>query len=202
MATTKTATALRNSKLLAGIKKRYPNANLQSFPVGGSVYTLPEIVLELQALVDTASAVETARAALQAAIQANDLANTQTKPFVTALLQTTYAVLGNHPDALADCGLAPKKPYKPLTAAARVVAAAKCAATRVARNTMSKKKKLEIVGVVGETVAVSTVGIPAIVPPEVVKVAPLKDAGGGGAVTTASVVSREPTITSASASGH
>ena len=111
----------------------------------------------------------------------------QSKAFVSAVKQAIYVLFGNNPDALADFGLVPKKVRVPLTPAARVVAAAKSAATRKARGTSGKKAKLALRGTVADTIGVSTTGgtdgKPAIIAP-VPNAAPANPpaTNGGGAV--------------------
>ncbi len=183
MATTaKTNSALKNSKLFAGIQKRFPTLNLNSFPIGGSILTLVQVVAAMQPIVDAGNAVLTSRSGWQTAVQADRVMQAQSKAFLSAVKQAIYVLFGNNPDALADFGLLPKKVRVPLTPAARVVAAAKSAATRKARGTSGKKAKQAVHGTVADTIGVSTAGgtggKPAIIPPP--NAVPANGAGGSG----------------------
>ena len=66
--TAKNSSALENAKLLAGIEKRFPTLNLTSFPIGGSILTLAQVVAALTPLVDAGNAVLTTRSAWQLAV--------------------------------------------------------------------------------------------------------------------------------------
>ena len=182
--TTKSNSALKINKLFAGIQKRFPTLNITSFPIGGAVMTYVQFLAAMTPIVDAANAVIAARSAWQTAVQAERTMSAQTKIFLAAVRQAIYVFFGNNPDALADFGLVPKKPRVPMTPAARVVAAAKSAATRKARGTSGKKAKLAVHGTVANTIGVSTTGSkPAIVPPEPNAVpANAPAANGGGAV--------------------
>ena len=184
---TRNNSALKINKLFAGIQKRFPALNLTSFPVGGAIMTYAEFLRAMQPIVDMANAVLTSKSAWQTAVQAERAKAAQTKIFLAAVRQAIYVLFGNNPDALADFGLVPKKVRVPLTAAARVVASAKSAATRKARGTSGKKAKLAVHGTVADTIGVSTTGgtggKPVIIPPAPNAVpANPPAANGGGAV--------------------
>ena len=188
---TRNNSALKINKLFAGIQKRFPALNITSFPVGGSIMTYAQFLSAMQPIVDMANAVLTSKSAWQTAVQAERAKATQTKIFLAAVRQAIYVLFGNNPDALADFGLLPKKVRTPMTPAARVVAAAKSAATRKARGTSGKKAKLAVHGTVASTISVSTTGAkPVIVSPEPNAVpANPPAANGGGAVPAANAAS-------------
>ena len=53
----KTTAAARNSNLLAGVQKRFPTVpNTQTFPVGGAILSIQQIVAELQPIVNAGAA--------------------------------------------------------------------------------------------------------------------------------------------------
>ena len=183
MATNKTTLLSRVIKLLAGVQKRFPTLNLPNFPIGGSAYTLVQIVGLLQPVVDAGNGAIAAKTLWQKTVQAERDANSKIKDFLVALRQAVYTYFGNQPDALGDFGLSPRKTRKSKTAAQRVVQAAKNAATRKARNTVGKKKKLEIKGEVSPTIEVSAGPVPRIVEPPPGNAPQPQPSGGNGAAT-------------------
>ena len=125
MPTSKTTLLSRVTKLLAGVQKRFPTLNLASFPIGGTSYTIAQVVGLLQPVVDAGNAAIAAKALWQKSVQAERTANGGIKLFLAALRQAVYTFFGNQPDALSDFGMVPRKARKPKTAAQRVVSAAK-----------------------------------------------------------------------------
>jgi hypothetical protein len=78
------------------------------------------------------------RSRLARRLVANDALETQNAPLVAMLKQQIEAMYSNAETTLAQFGLTPKKPRKPLTTEEL---AAKAAATWLARGTTSKKQK-------------------------------------------------------------
>jgi hypothetical protein len=107
----------------------------------------------MQALVDAATAVASARADLKAAIQAQRDLQAQSGAMVSHVKQVLRMLLSGAEPALVTLGLTPVKAPRALTAEAKVARAAKAKATREARGTKSKKQKAAIHGsVVGVTI--------------------------------------------------
>jgi hypothetical protein len=115
-------------------------------------------VTVIQARVDKAQAVLDARAALHTAILANEAEDAQSAPYARSLRQSVVAMFANSPSILAEFRLAARKPPTPLTAAQKVLAAARRAATRAARHTMGSVQKAALTGHLKDPVVVALVG--------------------------------------------
>jgi hypothetical protein len=114
--------------------------------VAGGTFTSVQIVAQLNSLTALRAAVDSAKSALRAR-----LADERSKaPTLVAFLQAyegfVRSAFGTQPDVLADFGLAPRKIKTPPTVEQKAAAKAKRAATRAARGTIGKKKKLAIHG--------------------------------------------------------
>jgi hypothetical protein len=131
----------QDSKLIAGVQKRLSS---QSFPVNDQPCTALQVVDTLQARISKALAVETARAALEAATKAFREERAQTAGFVSAFRSIVKGMFQS-PDTLADFGLSPRKSTKK-TLETKVAAVAKTKATRTARGTKGPKAKAKIKG--------------------------------------------------------
>ncbi len=136
--------------LVLGIPKYCPNA---TFTINGQTFTAPQAVTFVQALLDTVSAVETARTSVETARLAEATALATNGAIVKGIRDYVALMFGNNPTTLAAFDITPKKPRTPLSNAARIAAQAKAEATRLARGTTSKKKKAAIRGgVTGVTI--------------------------------------------------
>ena len=131
----------QDKKLLAGVEKDLKN---QSFTINDKSCTSQEVVNVLQGRISKGLAVETARAALQAAVKALREERTQTAGFVSAF-RTIVKGMYQSPDTLADFGLSPRKSTKK-TLETKVTAVVKTKATRSARGTKGPKAKAKIKG--------------------------------------------------------
>lgn len=129
--------------LIAGIQKHLANI---PFIVQSQPETSAQVLAVIQGRVDKAQAVVDARAALHTAILASDQEDTLKGPFIRNVRQGVLAMFANSPTILADFGLVARKAPEPLTAAEKVLAAAKRAATRKARHTMGPRQKAKITG--------------------------------------------------------
>ena len=139
----KAATLAQLQALISGLQKKFPNGQ---FTLGNAAFTTATLVQALQRLVDAIDAVNAAQATAKVAVSALRAAVTEVGPVVLALRRTLLAMFGNANDILALFGLEPRKAPRPRTSQENAVAAAKAEATRKARGTTSKKKKLAIVG--------------------------------------------------------
>lgn len=150
----KTDKATRVGNLLAGIEKRFPNAN-QTITLDGASTTVDAIIKELQGFLDDRDAVVAAKATVKAKVAAENarliVVNALLKAFI-AFLRVTF---GNDPQALADFGVPPRKAPTPMTTEQKAVAAAKREATRAARGTKTPKQKKGIRGNVKATLVVT-----------------------------------------------
>jgi hypothetical protein len=152
---TKAKQLTSDTSLLAGIQKRLPTGTLTILT---QAQTGAQVAAVLQTRISKAQAVIAARSALHEAVLDSDEEYAQTDAYVQSVRQSVQAMYGNSPTILADFGEVPKKAPTPLTATAKVVAAAKRAATRKARGTTSKRAKQAIVGALSGPVVVSEDG--------------------------------------------
>ena len=146
-----------DTRLLSGIEKHFPST---TFNVQGSPQTAAQMEGVIQGRIGAAEAVLTAKAGYHAAVTVSDQLNAQTDAYLHDVRQS-IRMSSTSPEVLSDCGVAPRKPPRPLTSEQRVVRAAKAKATRIARGTMSAKKKATITGTVPATLTVATNGSPA-----------------------------------------
>ncbi len=114
--------------------------------ISGTVVQTTDIIKRLQALVTTAQAVDTTRAAWRSAVAADKTDRTQQQTFVAGVQKAVRVAFGNRVDTLADFGLPPPKPRTPLTPEQKQASAAKAKATRAARHTMGAEQKAAITG--------------------------------------------------------
>jgi hypothetical protein len=132
------------TKLAAGIQK-YLSA-VPQLTVGGGNITPAQVVAQLTALATLRTDVNSARTVMEAKLAEERAKGPALEVFLTAVVSFVRGTYGNSPDTLADFGLKPKKARKPLTAEQLAAKALKAKATRKARGTVGKKKKLAIVG--------------------------------------------------------
>ena len=132
-------------KVIAGIKKRFPNGS-QVLAFGGGTHTVDEVTTALQALVDLRAAVDKAESATQVARDAGAAASPPLLLMLRLFTQFLHTTFGTAADALADFDLTPPKAPAPRTAEEKAIIVAKAKATRQARGTTSAKKKKAIKG--------------------------------------------------------
>jgi hypothetical protein len=144
-----------DTSLLAGIQKYMPTGTLT---VLSQPETAAQVMAVIQVRLDKAQAVITARSTLHQAILDSDAEYAQTEPYVQSVRQSVQAMYVGSPATLSGFGILPKKARVPLTAAKKVLAAAKREATRKARGTMGKKAKASIVGALNGPVMVAADG--------------------------------------------
>jgi hypothetical protein len=141
---TKSTQSALAASLATGVAKRFPAGS--TLPIGGVTLTIAQIETELNGFASLRTDVDTARAALQAKLAAENAQATAMRAFISALVRIVMGAFGNQPDVLADFGLQPDKPKTPLTVEQKAAAAAKREATRAARGTKGSKAKLAITG--------------------------------------------------------
>lgn len=141
----KASKAARVGQLIAGTKKRLPNAN-QTITLDGASTTVDAVTQGLQGFLDDREAVVAAQATAKAKVAAENANMAAVNALIKAFIAFLRVTFGNDPSALADFGLTPHKAPAPLTAKAKAVAAAKREATREARGTKTPKQKKGIHG--------------------------------------------------------
>ena len=140
---TKAAALAQVQALIAGTTKHFPTG---SFTIGNTTYTSASLVQVLQGLVNAMLARNAAETGAKDALKAEQATQTQAGPIVRAYERLVLAAFANATQTLADFGLTPPKARTPLTAQQLAARAAKAKATRVARGTTGKKKKLAVKG--------------------------------------------------------
>jgi hypothetical protein len=144
----RTNTQGKDQQLINGIQKDLEQ--MSSLALGGTTYTPTTLVAFIQSRIDAANQVATAKATWQHAGTAYTALNQQADVVVHDLKQLVIAAFGGTSPKLADFGFAPRK-VTVLTPEEKAEAAAKRAATRVARGTKGPKAKLAIKGTVPAT---------------------------------------------------
>jgi hypothetical protein len=148
------ATSAQLQALISGLQKQLPSG---SFTLVSTAYTTATLVTALQGSIDALTAVVAAHAGVKAALAALATEQAKTGPILSALKRTLQAMYANAPDTLSLFGLQPRKVAAPRTGAQLAASAAKAKATRAARGTVGKKKKLAITGnVTGVTITPDT----------------------------------------------
>ncbi|HZU83080.1 MAG TPA: hypothetical protein VE987_09200 [Polyangiaceae bacterium] len=147
---TKAAALARVQALVAGTKQHFPNG---SFTLGNAAYTSESLVQKLQLLVDAMQKANAAEISAKDLRKAQRDTAAQVDPLIADYQRFLLAAFATATPTLADFGMQPPKARKPLPADKRAAATAKMRATRKARGTTSKKKKLAVKGdVTGVTV--------------------------------------------------
>ncbi len=148
--------------VIAGTQKHFPNG---SFTLGNTTYTSTSLVQVFQGLVTAMLARSAAETGAKDALTAQQAAQAQVSPILRAYEHLVLVTFAGATQTLADFGLAPPKARTPLTAQQLAARTAKAKATRVARGTTSKKKKLavqgDVTGVVVTPVTAPTAATPA-----------------------------------------
>jgi hypothetical protein len=162
MPTGKADEAALAEKLAEGTQKHF--ATVGQLIIGGDTYTPAQVEAELQGFAKLRAAVDTAQAAVKAALADETSQGPAMRAFYVAFIAYVRAAFGNSPDVLTDFGLEPKKARKPLTAAEQAAAAAKRKSTREARGTKGKRQKSTIHGDVTGVVVTPVTTTPAPAP--------------------------------------
>lgn len=139
----KATTLARVQALIAGTKQHFPNG---SFTFGSTVYTAASLIGLLQSLADAIAAADAAHAGTRDTVAALRAARAKVGPVMLAYRRQLLVMFGNTAQTLADFGVPPPKARTPLTSEKKAAKAAKNKATRQARGTVGKKKKLAVKG--------------------------------------------------------
>ena len=129
-------------RLIAGLQKHQPNATIM---IDGTVYTTPQLVQILEALVADVAAAITAKAIFLESARTAAANLEGRRPLVRDLKRNVQIMYGDTESTLADFGLGPRRPGLK-TPEIHLAAAAKARATRAARHTMGKRQKAKITG--------------------------------------------------------
>ena len=129
--------------IIAGLQKNNPNLTIL---IASQTYTSAQLVQALQTLISSGNAVLTARTAAHDAVVADAKVEAQYAPLIRELKQSIALMFRYAAATLADFGITPRKPRKPLSTEALAARAAKAKATRLARGTTSKKQKATVTG--------------------------------------------------------
>ena len=160
----KATTLARVQALIAGTQKHFPSGQ---FTLGDASYTTATLVQALQGLVDAFAPVNAAHASVKDTVAVLRATEAKVAPLLRAYTSFLRATFSNATQ-LGDFGLQAPKARTPVATETRVVATAKLKATRIARGTTSKKKKLavkgDVTGVIVTPVTHSTPASPAATP--------------------------------------
>jgi hypothetical protein len=151
----------RVQALIAGTLKHTPNG---SFTIGNATYTTQALVQLLQELADAIAAANAAQASAKDAVTALRAAKAKVDPVLLDYTRILIATYGTAVITLADYGLQPRKGRKPQTGPQITAAAAKRKATRVARGTTGRKKRLAVKGDVTGVIVTPVTASPAAEP--------------------------------------
>lgn len=141
--TTKAAALAHVQAIIAGTTKHFPNG---SFTFGNTTYTSASLIQAFQGLASAMQARNAAETGAKDALTAEQAAQAQIGPILRAYERLVLATFASASQTLADFGLTPPKARTPLTTQQLAAQAAKAKATRIARGTTSRKKKLAIKG--------------------------------------------------------
>jgi hypothetical protein len=158
---TKAASSARMQAFIAGTQKHFPNG---SFTLGNTVLTADALIQLFTSLVSAITAVDAAHASAKDAVAALRGIEAKVVPVARDYRSFLLTTFGTAAQSLADFSLQPPKARTPLTAEQRAAAQAKAKATRIARGTTGKKKKLAVTGNV-TGVQITPVTVPAAAAP-------------------------------------
>jgi hypothetical protein len=137
------AALARVQALIAGTQLHFPTATIT---LGNTAFTTASLLQELQRLEPAVRRVEAAQAGAKDAVKALRETVATLAPLLRDYRRFLLATFSTATQTLADFGLQPPKAPKPLPTEKRATATAKMRATRKARGTTSRKKKLAVKG--------------------------------------------------------
>jgi hypothetical protein len=172
--------------LIAGTQKHFPSAQ---FTLGNTVYTTANLVQIFQDLIAATAAVTPAQATATDAVAARRAMEAKVGPIIQAYVSYLRVTFSDAKAQLTDFGLQAKKARTPVSPQTRLTATAKAKATRAARGTVGKKKKL---AVHGDVTGVIVTPVTATGPAPSQTVAPASPAG---ATAPASTTMTAPAVT-------
>jgi hypothetical protein len=147
MSTDNRATRVRlasDQQFVAALKTHFGSADA-TFTLDGKPTKVTDILALLQQRIDATNAVTSLKAQYHAAVLTENNLLSSTASTLAAFKSAVLSSVGtSSPTVLADFGLAPKKPPRPLTTEERAAAQAKAKATRAARHTMGPRQKAKV----------------------------------------------------------
>ena len=129
--------------LIKGLTAGAP-AGVTELGVGGTTFTIPNLIAKLTGYGALYDAVSKAEAALTTAVQAREAAMPQAAVFLQQARSSVRSTLGATSTDNEGYGITPKKVPAPLTVEQLQAKKEKAAATRKARGTMGPKQKASI----------------------------------------------------------
>jgi hypothetical protein len=173
--------------LIAGTQKHFPNGQ---FTFGSTVYTTASLVQIFQDLIAAIVAVAPAQATASDVVAARHAMEAKADPVIQAYKSYLRVTFSDAKAQLTDFGMQASKARTPVRPETRLAATAKAKATRIARGTVGKKKKLTIHGdVTGVIVTPVTATGPLPSPQTVAPASP------AGATAPASTTTTAPAVT-------
>jgi hypothetical protein len=124
------------------VKKRW--VGREPLALVGKTYTPPQIIYELQSLLDEFEATRRAHIAWRAQVALQREHERRMRPFVRAVELKVRGEHGNDAGYLADFDLEQEKKPGPKTAQVKAESAAKAQATRARRGTMGKRQRKKL----------------------------------------------------------
>ncbi len=157
----KAAALAQVQALVAGTMKHFPNG---TFTLGNTAYTTAALIQSFQSLEKALASLNAAQSSAKDAVTALSSVEATVAPLIRDYKRFLLATFSTATSQLADFGMQAPKARKPLDSEKRTVATAKMKATRVARGTTSKKKKLAVKGNVTGVVVTPITNLPASTP--------------------------------------
>jgi hypothetical protein len=167
-------------QLVAGTQKNLPATS--TVDVNGQELKQADIVAKLQSWIPLFQQVDATNTPYRNAEKALQAALPEIRQYVGSYRQALRQVFGKGSPLLADFGLSATQPKTPTTQT-RVLAQAKAAATRKARNTLGKQARKSIKGAPVTQVTVAADGAQAV-SPSTSQVTPAAGAAGPAASET------------------
>jgi len=135
----------RDKQVLHGIETELQT--VATLYLGSETFTPATLADFVQNRINLANAIDTTRAAWEAALSEYDAVNKQTDLVISDLRHTVMGLYGRRSSQLASFGFSPNR-IPVLSSEQRATAAKKAKATRRARGTRGKKQKALVKGVV------------------------------------------------------
>jgi hypothetical protein len=149
MRSTKTTVVTKVQKLIGGLETY---ADTKTLFINGALVKATAVIQQLQAKLDLLQAAEAAREAFQRAVAAAKPVTSEVDATIAEVRIAAIAMFGHGSEACMAMGFPPPRKRQP-SVATKAQAVAQNAATRRARNTMGRKQKLAIRGVVPGAIA-------------------------------------------------
>jgi hypothetical protein len=176
---------LRADTAIEGLQTAVPSGVTQLL-VGGTTYTVPNLVTYAQSLVQPWVNVRNAHATIRQEMLTRPADTKALVGFLADLRVALQTLLGRDNEALTKFGFSPQKPRKPLTPEQKTLRAAKAKLTRQKHGTLGSKQKAALGPTPTPSVAIASDGQVTITPApgaSDVPAPPPPPASGGNAST-------------------